>query len=459
MRLQVAPQVRWIVAFLFAIHPIQAESIAWVAGFSTPFYVLFSLLSILFYLRYAHTPLPAEEGQGEGLSVEMSHRVQYYAIALGLFILAGLAKSAAVALPPTLIILDWWRRPEHLTLQRRILGYIPFFAVALVFGLVTIHARNASGTSVGAASNFDMVERLLMICYTPLLYIGKMLVPLRLNVYYSFNQVNGAFPWYYYAAPVVLIAIAVFAWIKRHSAPYIWIGLLFYLANIFVTLPFATLGEFELCADHYNYLACVGIFWILARGWQALQAQWPNQASVLRIVGIVWLVAVTLLGFWQVRTWKDTITVISNAIDNGFYHNGMMYFGRGIEYGDLKKPELAIKDFTEAIKLDSNKQDAYKFRGSLYAQTGRLDLALPDLEKYVQFRPDDAVTWNNLYEIYFRLNRFDDALRAIDNTIELKPGVPGSYQKRAMLYNKLNQPEKANADLGRAADLMQRKGQ
>jgi protein O-mannosyl-transferase len=441
MRLEVGAAVRWVVALLFAVHPIQAESVAWVAGFSTPFYVFFCLASMYAYLRYAH---------------EEDARKWYWA-ALGLFLLAGLAKSAAVALPPTLMILDWWRSPARLSLQQRLLGYVPFFALAVGFGLLTIYARNTSGTTVGAASDFSALDRFLMVCYTPVFYLSKHVWPMSLNVYYSFNKVNGAFPWYYYAAPVVIATLAVWAWYQRRVARYVWIGLLFYLANVFVTLPFATLGEFELCADHYNYLACVGVFWILVRGWQDMQARWPGSAGIIKAVGYMWLGAMVFLGFWQVRYWKDTITIISHAIDNGYYHNGMMYFGRGIEYGDLNKPQLAIQDFTKALELDSTRRDAYKFRGSLYAQTGRIDLGIKDLEKYVTLAPDDVVTWNNLYEIYNRLNRNDAALNAINKTIALKPDVAGSYQKRAILLQKMNQPEAAQADMEKAKELAQKR--
>jgi protein O-mannosyl-transferase len=439
VRLEVSASVRWVVALLFAIHPIQVESIAWVAGFSTPFYVFFSLISINFYLRYAH---------------ESSKRSQWYALALGVFVVACLAKSAAVALPPTLVILDWWRRPEQLSMRQRVLGYLPFFAVAVAFGLLTIYSRNASGTQVGASSEYSALERLLLVCYTPLLYLGKMLAPTHLNIYYSYNKINGQLPWMYYAAPLGVLALSVAAWYLRHRARYVYLGLLFFLANVFVTLPFATLGVFELCADHYNYLACVGVFWALAEGYAALSQHFSKQKNTLRLVAGVWLLAMVLLSVRQIRFWKDTVSIISQAIDNGFYHRGMMFVGRGIEYGDLKKPQLAIQDFSRAIELDSTIGDAYKFRGSLYAQSGRTDLGIRDLEKYIAINPTDTATWNNLGEVYLMQNRLPAALNAFTRVVELNPrGVHVAYQKRAIVLEKMGDTTRAQADQAKAREL------
>ena len=442
VRLGVRESLRFPIALLFAIHPIQAEAVAWVAGFSTPFYVLFCLLGVTYYLRYQ-----TEENTQE--------QWKYYVLALLMMVLGNLAKSAAVVLPLLMVIADWWL-PSRIDLKKRIAGYAPFFLIALAFGLLTIYSRNSAGTTVGTDANgFSGLERLLLVSYAPVFYLSKILVPLNLNIYYSFDRVNGSLPWQYWASPVVLAGLAYTAWHYRKTIPGIYIGLAFFMANIFFTLPFVTLGTFELCADHYNYLACVGVFFAIGSVLAYWSDQHPNRAGLLRNGVIVWAIAVAILGFRQVGMWKDTITVVSNAIDNGYYHRGMMYFGRGVEYGDLNKPQLAIQDFTKALELDPTMRDAYKFRGSLYAQAGQIDLALKDIEKYLTYDPEDAVSWNNLAEIYFRQNKLQQALDAFTKTIELKPGVPDLYQKRAKVYEMMGDPARAAADIQMARERAQ----
>jgi tetratricopeptide (TPR) repeat protein len=439
VKLEVRNSLILPISILFAIHPIQVESVSWIAGFSTPLYSMFSLLSFSFYLDYAG---------------DQPNRYRTYALALGMFVLACLAKSAAVTVPLTLIVLDWWKKPERLTRLQQWAAYVPFFLLSLGFGLLTIYSREQAGTMVGTAVNgYSALERVLLVCYAPLFYMYKMLVPLQLNVYYSFDRVNGQLPWQYFAAPLALAAMAWSSWRYRKEAPYLGIGLLFFMSNIIVALPFATLGTFELCADHYNYIACIGIFFILTEGLLALQNRFPNSAGAFKTLGYVWLAAMFVLCFRQIRIWKDSITVISHAIDNGFYHQGMMYMGRGVAYGDIGRPEEAIQDFTRAIEIDPTKRDAYKFRGSLYGQAGQLDLALADLKKYVALDPADAVSWNNIAMIHMRKGELQDALYAFTKTIEIKPDAAISYQNRARIYEMMGNTAMMQADLAKARQL------
>jgi tetratricopeptide (TPR) repeat protein len=189
----------------------------------------------------------------------------------------------------------------------------------------------------------------------------------------------------------------------------------------------------------------------LVCGWQALVAN--PKLGWLKNVGYIWMVACVILCLMQVRVWKDTVTVISNAINNGYYQKGMMYFARGVEYGDLGKPQDAIRDFTSALALDPDMRDAYKFRGSLYAQAGQIDLAVADLEKYLKYDPSDVVTWNNMAMIYMRQNKLPQAMEAFNKTIELKPDAAISYQNRAKIYEMMGDPARSAADLQKAKEV------
>ena len=439
VKLEIRQSLVLPISILFAIHPIQVESVAWIAGFSTPLYSMFCLLSFLYYLDYA---------------ADKPGRYRFYALALGMFVLGCLAKSTAVTVPLTLLILDWWRKPARLTRLQQWAGYVPFFLIALGFGLLTIYSRESAVIQNGTVTDtFSAFERVLLVCYAPLFYLYKMILPLQLNIYYSFDKVDGQLPWQYFASPLVVAGMAWAAWRYRREAPYLAIGLLFFLSNIVVALPFATLGTFELCADHYNYLACIGIFFILAEGWQALQQRFPDMAGALRLAGQIWLLAMVILCFRQIRVWKDTISVVSNAIDNGYYFNGIVFMGRGVAYGDLGRQQEAIEDFSRAIEVNPTMRDAYKFRGSLYAQAGQMDLALADLNKYVTMDSADVVTWNNIAMIYMRKQQLPQAIEAFTKTIQLKPDAVVSYQNRARVYEMMGNIEMMQADLRKAQEV------
>ena len=433
------------VALLFAIHPIQVESVAWIAGFSTPLFSMFSLLGFNAYLQF---------------SDETQQKTKFYLLTLLFFVLACLSKSAAVTFPLTLAVIDWWRRPEGLTLQKQAIRYAPFFLIAIGFGLLTIYTREVSGTMVGESANgYSAFERVLLVCYAPLFYIVKILLPFKLNVYYSFDRVNGALPIIYYLAPFGILLLGVLAWVWRKSAPYFWIGLAFFASNIVIVLPFASLGTFELCADHYNYLASIGIFYLLAEGAAALKQRLSGQSALITGVAGIWIALVAISCVRQVRIWKDTLTVITNAIDNGYSHRGMMFLGRGTEMADKGRFPDAINDFSKAIEQDPTMREAYRSRGSLYAQAGQIDLALKDMEIYLKYDSVDVVTWNNLAQIYYRQGKLPKALQAFNKTIELKPDAAMSYQSRAKVYEMLGDTARMRADLNQARAIAQSKKQ
>lgn len=425
---------RWlasVVALLFAIHPIQVESVSWIAGFSTPLFSMFCLLSWNVYLRYA--------GQN-------TVNWRLYGLALLFFVLACLAKSTAVTLPLTLLVLDWWRRPSVPARQRWML-YAPFFAIALGFGLLTFYSRQAAGVLVGVDSQaHPWTDRIWLVSNTLLFYGWKILFPYPLSVFYSLNKVNGAFPAHFYAAPVVLAAIGYAAWRWRHSHPFLWRGLLFYLSNILLSLPFYTVGTFELMSDHYNYLAVAGIFYLLVESTLYLTKRFPGLSAGLYGLATIWMLALLVLSFRQVGIWKNTITVLTNAIDNGYHYNGKAYFSRGVEHGDLQQFDQSIADFSKAIEVNPNDMDAYRFRGSLYAQRQQMPEALADLRKYVQSDTTNAVTWFNLGMIYNQIGKPNEALDAFNRTIALKPKSFSAYQGRAAAYEMLGDTARANAD-------------
>jgi len=426
-RLDLGQKTALAVAFLFAIHPIQVESVSWIAGFSTPFFSTFYLLACLKYLDFT----------------EDSERKASYWLALLFFLAACLAKSAAVTLPLTFIVFDLWQKRPIFD-ARRMLSYVPFFLISIGFGLLTIYSREQSSVVMETpGSDFSPLERLLVLCYTPVLYWYKLLFPFKLNVYYSFNKVNGQFPWPYFAAPFVLAGVGFAAWKFRQKAPWFWFGLLFFFANISVMLPFTSQGTFEFCADHYNYLAMIGIALILVQGWGMLQKKW----SFLTWIGLAWGLMIAVLCVQQIRIWKDTRTVVTNAIDNGFYQNGLMYAARGKDFGSKGKIKEAIADFNKSLEINPSLYESYKYRGGLYGVTKQYDKSVADLSKYLEHYPDDAEQYFNRGLSLLNLGNTQGAIADFSKTLELNPDFARAYRARGNAYLNLGERAKGDADL------------
>lgn len=427
-RLDSTLTVAGLVAFFFAIHPLQVEAVAWIAGFSTPLFSMFSLLSMNYYLR--HTK---EDSFG-----------QNYWLSLGMFLVACLAKSAAVVLPLTLMVLDWWKK-RALT-QKTLLEKAPFFLISLGFGALTIYSRQFAG-QLDQPAEFKLFDRLLMASHSIVFYWKKLLFPTGLSIWYPFEKTNGAWSWDYYAAPFILLGILFAGWRSRNALPVLWFGLLFYLSNIILSLPWATFGTFELRSDRYNYLAGIGIFAILATLPDYVKAKKPDWANgfwmLLMGLAAVWL----LTSFLRIRDWKDTGTLINKAIAATGDNFGKAYLWRGMAYGKASETQAALKDFSQAIQKNPLLVEAYKFRGNIYGVMKNYQQSVDDLTKFLEKHPDEVPELYNRGLSYANMNKNQEAAADFSKAIALDSTFIRVFRARGNCYKKMGEYEKAIADL------------
>lgn len=427
-RLDANMTVSALAALFFAIHPLQVEAVAWIAGFSTPLFSLFCLLSMHYYLR--HT---SETGFGK-----------HYWLALTMFLVACLAKSAAVTLPLSLLVLDIWKKRGLNT--KTLLEKVPFFAISLGFGLLTLYSRQYAG-QLNQPADFSLLDRGLMACHSILFYWKKLLMPTGLSIWYPFEKTNGAWSWDYWASPVILLGILFAAWRSRQAVPLLWVGVLFYLSNIVLSLPWSTFGTFELRSDRYNYLASLGFFAILAALPDYLKEKRPSWtgAAWALVLGLsfVWLVLSAL----RIRDWKDTPTLIEKAIARTGDNFGKAYLWRGMAYGKASDAQKAIQDFSRALQINPQLYEAYKFRGNIFGMMKNYEQSVDDLTKFLEHYPTEVPELYNRGLSYANLDRTQDAIADFNRAIELDTTFARVYRARGNSYLKIGETEKGNADL------------
>lgn len=431
-RLEGDATVAFLIALFFAIHPMQVEAVSWIAAFSTPLFALFSLLAIDAYVRHTR-----DEAIGKN-----------YWLALGFFVLACLSKSAAVALPLSLLAVDLWLKRAPLSRQS-LLEKAPFFALALGFGLFTFYTRAQAGHDVGAlAGGFSIADRALMACHTLLFYWAKLIAPIGLSIWYPFEKTAaGGWPWTYYAAPAVLAVLLWWVWRSREQAPFVFRGILFYLANILFALPFYTIGTFELRSDRYNYLACLGIFAILAGLPGFFREKKPAQAgaawALLIVLPLIWFVTSWL----RIRDWRDTVTLIEKAMAAQGDNFGKAYLWRGMALGDRGEGRKALEDFNRAISMNPGLTEAYKYRGGLLGMAQQFDASLADLNKYLEKYPNEPDIYYNRALTYVNLNRYEEALADLNKALELAPDFTRAYRARGNVRKQLGDEAGGAEDL------------
>ena len=422
-------------SLLFGIHPMHVESVAWVSERKDVLFAFFYLIGLIVYLRY----------------LERKH-VAWLVVAFVAYVLSVASKPAAVVFPLTLLLLDWYRwRPLK---PAAFLEKIPFFAVSVVMGLLTIGAQKAAGA---IAVNWSIFHKVVFACFGTLMYIAKLFVPVGLSAIYPYPNVEGrgVGPEFYASFVVILLLIPV-AVIACRRSRVIGFGLGFFLINIFLVLQFATVGQ-AVMADRYTYLPYIGLLFALA--W------WLDDAPAAR-TGATWarpvlagvlllLVPFSLLQTWRrCEVWQNSETLWNDTIRQFPHRIYGAYASRGAHFREVTKQlDLALADFNEAIALNPRVATAWNDKGMVYVDRGQFDSSLVYFDQAVQLDPNLGAPRSNRGAILLGRGNVAAAVTDFTVAIESSPRLFDARTNRALAYSRMGQHENAIADLRTALEI------
>lgn len=470
-------RIQWVAFFtalVFALHPMHVESVAWVSERKDLLYTLFYLLALIRYWRYAET------GQ----------KRDYWATFV-LFALSLLSKPAAVVLPLSLLLLDYWRGQDWKS-GRVWIEKIPFVLLSLVFGIVTVLIQ--SEKALVSLEQYTLVDRFFFGCYGLVTYLLRFFVPAPLSAFHPYPGSAGL-GWEIRVAPLVLLALTALVWYFRKNKPLVF-GALFYAANILLVVQFIAIGN-TLLSERYTYMPYIGVAFALAM--ILAQKQDFTAAGGLRWV----LIAVVALGFGymtrqRVAVWKNSETLWTDVLKsfpeapipranraNYRYQQAMLpanarnstalmngaladcnlalagnpgHFAtldiRSIIYLRNGKPDSALVDANTMIQVKPADKKGYVIRGSAYEHLKQYDASLSDYNHVLQIDPDDAESLNGRGTVLFNGKKlYREALADFEKAIAIKP-EGRFYLNRSRCYLMLGDLPKARAD----ADTAQRLG-
>ena len=237
----------WLGAALFALHPLQVESVAWISELKNTLSGVFFFSALLFYLRFDEAP-----------------RRIYYLVALSLFVLGLFCKTTIAPLPAVLLVIFWWQRGK-LSFKRDVVPLIPFFVLGIGAGLFTAWVEHRFIGARGEAFHLSLVERILIAGHAFWFYFSKLVWPANLIFIYPRWQISASV-WWQCLLPIAALLLfgLLFALRKRSRAPLaaflIFAGLLFPALGFINVYPFV----YSFVADHFQYLASSAIFSLLA---------------------------------------------------------------------------------------------------------------------------------------------------------------------------------------------------
>ena len=234
-------------ALLFALHPVCVESVAWISEQKNTLSTVFYLLSALAFLEFDRT-----------------RKWAGYFLATGLFVLALLSKSVTATLPAALLVVFWWQR-GRLSWKRDIAPLLPWLAIGAASGLFTAWVEKFSIRATGAEFSLTAVQRCLVAGRVIWFYLGKLAWPVDLTFIYPRWVIDASAGWQYLFPLAFVALVAALALTCRRTrgplaALLLFAGSLAPVLGFFNVYPF----RYSFVADHFQYLATLGIFGAVA---------------------------------------------------------------------------------------------------------------------------------------------------------------------------------------------------
>ena len=424
-----------ITALFFGIHPMHVESVAWIAERKDVLYAFFYLLALITYLRYLD-----------------NRRLVTLLATLLAFVCSVASKPAAVVLPLSLLAIDYFRRrPIHLAAW---LEKVPFFAVSMAGGLLTIQAQRSAG-AIADPHVWAPIQRLLFASYATVMYGVKLFLPVSLSVVYPYPDVSGRPLSEFYLAFLALAILLPTLLFFFHRNRAVMFGLAFFFINIVLVLQFLPVGS-AIMAERYTYLPYIGLFFALS--WWLDERPSPRLAGVpvkpVIAAAFILLTPFSLIGTWKrCDVWQSSETLENDIIRKYPHRIWYAYWHRGYDRMMRERNEEALADFDEALALNSGVASVWMHKGALLAQLNRYDSALVCSERAIAINPDYAEALSNRGAIRVSKGDLAGGIADLDRSITLDPKLRDAYTNRASTYAMMHEYEKAIADRRRAIEL------
>jgi tetratricopeptide (TPR) repeat protein len=427
----------WFVAAIFALHPVQVESVAWITELKNTLSGVFFLSSALMYLLF-----------------DQERKKKFYGIAFSLFILGLMSKSVIATLPMSLLAVFWWKR-GRIEWKNDIVPLLPFFAVGIVYGLFTAWVERTFIGAEGSAFTFTIIERCLIAGRATWFYVSKIFLPVNLIFIYPRWNVGQAV-WWQYLFPGATLSLAGIFWLLRNRSRAPLGAFLYFLAMLFPVLGFFNVYpfRFSFVADHFQYLACIGPIALTVVGIRSALGLLPE--SVPRFLRpIFYLIVLLTLGAltWrQSRMYADAETLYMTTIrknpDCWMAHNNL-----GLLLASSGRTGEAIAHYRAALETNLNYAQAHNNLGLLLAQAGRMDEAMAQYLKALETNPKSAEVHANLGILLTNVGRVDEAIAHYQKALEINPNYAKAHNNLGNRLMELGRIDEAMAHYLRALEI------
>lgn len=480
----------WLAAAIFAVHPVNVETVAWVTERKNLLAGFFYLSSALACLRFWLPNPVTVEDRAAGFIETPATRFgnwKFYWLALFFYFCALLAKTAVIALPAAVLLVVWWKRGK--IGWRQLLPLTPFLAVGMAMGLWTVWVEKHLVHATGSGWVFSFPERCLIAGRAVWFYLGKLVWPHPLTFVYPRWEMNTAHPLAY--LPVLaLVASLLILWLgRRGRARPVLVTLAYFLALLFPVLGFFNVYFFRysFVADHFQYLAGIGPLSLAAAAITLALDRFKKTNPLLQpaFCGAL-LLLLGALTWRQCGMYSDLETLwrvtLSRNPASWLAHNNLgdlllkqkrlkeafeqfqmalqiksddekIWFNLGDAFSADGQPDKAIKCYRQAIAINPNYFNALNNLGSALAAEGRFEEATGCYLQAKQIEPASFVTLKNLASALAATGRFDEAIENYRQAIQINSNDPEACIYLGMTLGQLDRDREAIASYRAALKL------
>jgi tetratricopeptide (TPR) repeat protein len=417
------------VAAVFALHPLQVESVAWAAEKKTVLSGLFWLLTMAAYIHYSKQP-----------------RLSRYLLVLLVFGLCIMTKPVVVTLPFVLLLLDYWpldrvrwahqsKNTKPAKSNQKSIGWliaekIPLLAMSAFLSVMTYISQETGGV-VRTLAKMPLDYRIDNMFLSYIRYIGKLIWPSSLAVFYPPLHLNLLNTTALICAFIFILISATSIYIGRRKK-YIAVGWLWFAGTLVPMIGLVQVGA-QSMANRYMYIPMIGLLLIV--GWDVKDYinKQPRARIAAIILGVAALFSLLVLTRMQVRHWQNSMTLNeytlkvtqNNALAENNYGSALFEAGRLDE---------AISHLNKALSIIPKMAEAEDNLGRVCLKQKKVSEAITHFKRVLQKGPAPAKTYANLGSAYIQVGQFDLAIENLNKAIELKPDNIDVLNKLAWLF-------------------------
>jgi tetratricopeptide (TPR) repeat protein len=397
----------WLAGAIFALHPVQVESVAWITERKNVLMGFFFLLTLLAWTAFID---------------EWTKRPwRFYGLAVVLYALALSAKSTACTLPAALLLILWLQKTP--ITRQRLIQIVPFVVLSIGMGLLAIWwERYHQGTTRTIFPFLSPIERILVASRAVWFYLSKLIWPSNLTFIYPKWNISPAHPLdYTWLLAGIVLCVAIY-FLRRYFGRSVEVAAAFFVAMLSPVLGFIMLFTFRytFVADHYQYLACIGPIAFFSAGIASLADMLKQYRALILGVALFAVASLGALTWRQSAMYGDIETLWRTTLARN-PECWMAHTNLGIVL--LQKGELndGIAHYRAALQMQPDSWDAEYNLGTALVAKGEVDEAIVHCERAVAMQPNDPDGQVSLGDALLQKQRLDEAIVHYQKAMALRP--------------------------------------